>query len=360
MNGRTVSAGDPPRRDPAPAYAPDPALDGPVAQSIRIAFRGLQIAVCLLALGWAASNIRQVPPDNQAVVLRFGKVVRVLQAGLVIAWPRPIEQVVLLPGADRQLSLKIVAGTATGDALIDPASRLNHEIPPASTGAYLTGDSGVVLLDAALTYRVTDSAAYYVAQTHVEPALRRLFLASAVGIAAKRSMDDFMVIGSSSEAVQARRQAIRGALVHEVNRRLDALRRADAGLGVEATRTDVTAMLPPAAKSAFDAVLDATQMADQGLAAARTDAARTQQAGDQEHDRLLAEARANADERVSTARAHAAAILALAQRMDPATRPSLIEQAYRERIAGILKQAGSVSAVDPRGGSRLILPAAQP
>jgi hypothetical protein len=37
-----------------------------------------------------------------------------------------------------------------------------------------------------------------------------------------------------------------------------------------------------------------------------------------------------------------------------------MEQAYRERIAGILRQAGSVNTVDPRGGSRLLLPAAQP
>ena len=48
------------------------------------------------------------------------------------------------------------------------------------------------------------------------------------------------------------------------------------------------------------------------------------------------------------------------QRMDPATRPSLLEQAYRERIAGILKQAGAVTTVDLRGGTRLILPGSRP
>jgi regulator of protease activity HflC (stomatin/prohibitin superfamily) len=101
-------------------------------------------------------------------------------------------------------------------------------------------------------------------------------------------------------------------------------------------------------------------MADQGVAAARTDQARITQGGDQERDRVLAEGRANADERVNTARAQAAAITALAETADPASRPSLMEQAYRERIAGILRQAGSVNTVDPRGGGRLLLPAAQP
>jgi regulator of protease activity HflC (stomatin/prohibitin superfamily) len=334
--------------------------DGPVAQSIRIAFRVLRVGMVLLALGWVASNLRQVPPDTQAVVLRFGRVVRVQQAGLVLAWPRPIEQVDLLPSPQRQLGLHIVAGTASGDALVDPASRASGEVPPASAAVYLTGDGGVVLLDATLTYQISDAAAYYLAAAHVEPALRRLFLASAVSVAAGRSMDEFMVVRTEGNAqVQAQRNAMRGALLREVNRRLQALPAA-ASLGVEATRADVTALLPPAARFAFDAVLDATQMAEQGLAAARTDAARAAQAADQSRDRILAEARASADERVGTARANVAAITALEQRMDPASRPSLLEQAYRERIVGIMKNAKAVNTVDPRGGSRLILPAAPP
>jgi membrane protease subunit HflK len=358
--GQAMSAGvselDGVAIDQAPAE-----VDGPVSQSIRIGFRVLQLATLLLALGWAGSNIRQVPPDTQAVVLRFGRVVRVQQAGLVLAWPRPIETVELLPGAQRQLGLRIVAGTANGPAIVDPASRANGEVPPASTGVYLTGDSGVVLLDASLTYRISDAAAYYLAAAPVEPALRRLFLASAVTVASGRSMDDFMVIRTEGNVhVQEQRNAMRGALVAEVNRRLRALVPREASLGVEATRADVTALLPPAAKFAFDAVLDATQMAEQGLAAARTDSTRIGQAADQARDRILAEARANADERVGTARTSVAAITALEQQMNPSSRPSLLDQAYRERIAAIIRNARSVSSVDMRGGGHLILPGASP
>src|SRR6478672_11715583 len=72
--------------------------DGPVVQSLRIGFRTLYLATLLLALGWTASNCRQVPPDSQIVVRRFGQIVRVQPAGLLLAWPRPIEQVDLLAG----------------------------------------------------------------------------------------------------------------------------------------------------------------------------------------------------------------------------------------------------------------------
>ena len=49
---------------------------------------------------------------------------------------------------------------------------------------------------------------------------------------------------------------------------------------------------------------------------------------------------------------------ALETRDDPAGRPGLLDRLYRERIAAVLGQAGSVIAVDPHGGSRLILPGA--
>jgi regulator of protease activity HflC (stomatin/prohibitin superfamily) len=330
--------------------------DGPVAQSLRIGFAVLQAAMVVLAMYWAASNIRQVPPDNQAVVLRFGQVMRVQPAGLVLAWPRPFEQVDLLPAAQRQLNLHVVAGQPAGPAIIDPASKSRGELPPPSAGIFLTGDGGVVLMDATLSYRITDGAAYFLAAAHVEPALRRLFLAAAVAVAAGRPTDDFLVVRSVSATQQTQRESLRAALVDAVNHRLDRLNAAKAGLGIEVTRADVTTFLPPAAKLAFDAVLEASQMADQGLAVARTDAINNRQSAAQERDRVLAEARANADERVGTARSHVAAILALEQRIDPAGRPGLLEQLYRERINGILHQAGTINTVDPAGSGRVILP----
>src|ERR1700691_5845309 len=77
---------------------------GPVAQSVAIGFRSIYAAILVLALIWLASNVRQIPPDSQAVVVRFGKIVRTQAAGLLLGWPRPIEQVYLLPGTDRLLS----------------------------------------------------------------------------------------------------------------------------------------------------------------------------------------------------------------------------------------------------------------
>ena len=331
--------------------------DGPVSQSLRLASFVLRGATVALAGWWAVSNIRTVPPDSQAVTLRFGRVVDVREAGLVVAWPRPVEQVELLPGPQRQLDQRVDAGVPAGPAILDPASRLAGEATPATAAVNLTGDGGVVLLDATLFFRVDDAAAYYLARDHVFPALRRLFEAASVAVAARSRLDDLIVVraGAQSDPGQeSRRNALRGMLVDDVNRRLHALAAGGAPLGVVVTRADVTAYLPPAAKFAFDAVLEADQMAEQGLAAARTDTARAAQNANHAADALLAAARAAADERTGAARTHEAALAAVA---DPASRASLVDQLYRERIAGILHAAGSVSTVDRNGANRLLLPA---
>ena len=88
---------------------PSTTAPGPVTQSLQIAFRLLLLATALVAASWCVSNVWRVPPDSQAAVLRFGRVVRVQPSGLLVAWPRPIEQVEMLPAAARQMDLKITA-----------------------------------------------------------------------------------------------------------------------------------------------------------------------------------------------------------------------------------------------------------
>ncbi len=315
-----------------PANSPAPA--------VRIALVLLLAAAALLALAWAAGNLRQVPPGSQAVVVQFGRVAGVQKSGLVMALPRPLEQVVLLPSADRQSALKVAADAAP----------------------YLTGDGGVVALDGSVTWRIADAAAYCAGRDHVAAALTRLFLSAGVTVAARRSLDDFtgLLPGHAADpTVQEARRVMGGELVAAVNTKLATLERAGASLGVEVTGAEVTALQPPSPRSGVDAVQDATRRAEQGLALARTQAAQTRAQAEQARDALLSAAHARAAERLAGARASIAVISALETRTDAAGRPGLLDQLYRDRIGPILRQAGSISAVDAKSVSRLILPGAQ-
>jgi modulator of FtsH protease HflK len=337
----------------------DKSLQGPLAQSTDIGFRAARLAIAILALGWATMNVRQVPPDLQAVVTRFGAIDRVQQAGLIAAWPRPFERVLLTPGPAQQMTQHIEANPAAAPGIAGMAATSDA---PKTAGLYLTGAGGVVLLDTTLTWRVADAAAYVVAEPHVAPALRRLAEGAAAAIAAARPLDDFVVARpeASDPRAQAAREALRAAYAGEVNRRLNALEASGAGLGIEVTRADVSAFLPAAAKAAFDQVLTAGQTAEQTIAQARTAAEEAHQRADQESNRILAEAEAAASERTAEAHARTAEIASLAASAEPGARPALIERIYRQRMGAILHSAGAVTAIDARAGSRVILPGSGP
>jgi regulator of protease activity HflC (stomatin/prohibitin superfamily) len=358
----------------AGASAIVPEAEGAWAQSARLAFRLLFAVVAVLAIGWAVSNIRRVPPDSRAVVLRFGNVVAEQGAGLLLAWPRPIEQVILLPSADRQIEFTIarfneapqpIAASPDAPPITAAPSALRNEFtidrdPRKDLGFVLTGDAGVVHLRATLFYQITDPAAYVIAAQHVGPALERLFVAAAVAVAAARDLDSIMVTRAGEAGAMssnsAGRERLRADLVRAVNRRLDQLAAEGAGLGVTVSRVDIATVLPAGAKAAFERILTVTQTADQTIARARTYAAATALSATQEAHRILTEAQAAATERISQAAMRTAPILALAGQAAGPAGKSLIDRMYYDRIGALLHKAKEVDTVDPHGGARLLLP----
>ena len=359
----------PPAGDTQTQSAPPPAPPpGPIAQSVAIGFRAVYAAVALLGILWLAGNFREIAPDTQAVVLRFGRIVRTQQAGLLIAWPRPIEEVRLLPGPDRQLSQDVGTLPPESEKAFAIVTSGANETLPKGIAAFLTGDGNIVLLNATLFYRINDAQAFALAESHVAAALDRVFRATTVRVSAGRALNDFLVVQSDAasgdkagtEGITALRGEVRASLLASVNDRLRQLSADGAGLGIEVQRIDMTAWLPPDAKTAFDAVLTATQAADRGVAVAQTDAERRRQDADRERSALLRSAEATAKEMVAAANVDTAGILAIEREETPQTRDSLLLRAYRSRVADIMNRVGSVTVIDPQSGVRFVLPGKKP
>lgn len=337
-------------------------------QAGQLTFIALYAVTVLVALRWATSNIREVNPENSAVVVRMGMLHRSQQAGLLLAWPQPFEQVVLLPSAETVIEHHVQAllrsQTATqaemSSADDDEAEPLDDAL--AGSGYLLTGDAGIVQMDVRVFYKVVDPYEYVLQQERIAPALDRIVARTAVSVCAARDLDTILVarpelIAEQSD-VAGQRERLRGDLLNGVNARLAALRNDHAGLGIELTRVDVQSSLPHATVSAFNTVLTATQMVDKTLAEARNDAAWTVQNATQAADRILQVANAQASERLSKAQADTATIQQLSQSIKDRVDPGLSMRVYRERMAEILKKAGSVTMVDAKDDSRLIVPAA--
>ncbi|MGI3744141.1 MAG: SPFH domain-containing protein [Janthinobacterium lividum] len=344
------------------AHIERPVVNSPWLQASRLAFLGLYVVTLLAALGWAVSNVREIDPQNRAVVFRFGELDRVQNAGLLLAWPQPFEQVVLLPSADRVIERHVETLLRSPTALA--ADKITSFATPmsdalAGSGYLLTGDAGVVQLDVTAYYKVTDPREFVLQGEHVLPALDRLVNRSAVSLAAARDLDNILVarpelVGSDSQSAE-RRERLRGDLVQGINMRLGELTTTGVGLGVEVVRVDVQSSLPAAAVNAFNAVLTASQQADQAVANARTDAEKLNQTANQQADRTLQVAHAQASERLAKAQTDTAAVTGLAMSIQNKSDPGLLLRIYRERVPAILKQAGSVTTVDPRDDSRLII-----
>jgi regulator of protease activity HflC (stomatin/prohibitin superfamily) len=342
---------------------PDVESLGPWAHATAYLFRFLFVGTAVIACGWFLSNVYQVPPDSQALVMRFGAVARTHGPGLLIAWPRPIERVGLVPSAARQLELPIgrfnspdAGNAATRGFFVSTDPRQN-------SGFLLTGDGGVVHLEARLFYQVTDPLAYMISSVHIEPALERLLIASAVSLVGSRDLDSVLVARpevASEAAVATRREHLRADLATAINQRLEELRRGGAGLGVAVSRVDLVPSIPAGAKDAFENVLVVTQQAEAEAAAARTEAELISQEANRNKDRMAASAIAAAEEFTTAAKTQTAPILALEQQSHGMSRSMLLTRAYYDRVGPLLRKARRVSVVDRTGAMRTIVPGEGP
>ena len=78
-----------------------------LSEALRISFIVLKIIMIVLVVVFLASGFRTVEPDEQALVLRFGKICgvgenRILGPGLKWVFPYPIDKIVKIPVAKKQ------------------------------------------------------------------------------------------------------------------------------------------------------------------------------------------------------------------------------------------------------------------
>jgi regulator of protease activity HflC (stomatin/prohibitin superfamily) len=344
------------------------------------------IAVC----AWLLTGVVMLGPEQRAVYERFGAFVRTQDAGLLVAWPQPFETVLLIPGSARVLEQRISALDRDARAsAVDPAAATDSSQPQplplgdasswgfqsdgaapdnagptlsdalAGSGYVLIGDNGGVQLSATLYYRVVDPYAYVLQKDRLDSALQRVVAAAVVEVTASRDLDAILVARPelllTDQQMALKREQLRGDMAQAVQRHLNALAAAHAGLGIEVARMDVQAQFPAAAVDAFNSVLTSLQTADRNIADARTQAETIRQGAQQSADQVLQNAQATATGRVATAQAETTTILQLETPLDANSDPGLLARAYRDRIQQILSKAGRVTTIDPHDASSLVL-----
>lgn len=345
-------------------------VSSPWLQAISIAFVLFYLFTLLAALRWLTTNVMEVGAGERAVVIHGGAITREQTAGLLWAWPEPIDRVVLVPSAEMVLERHVQNLQRSPQAInADTMAYDDDEGGPVSdalagSGYLLTGDGAVVQLDVRVFYKVTEPRAYVLHQEYLLPALDRVVTRSAVVVAAARDLDRILVarpeLLARGETYATEREQLRHDLLADINRRLADLHQKGSGLGIEALRVDIQSALPRDTLNAFNAVLTASQQAEQTVADARSDAARIIQQATQQADRSLQVAKATAAERVAKAQADTATIAYLTESLRNQTEPELLMRVYRERMPGILKRAGAVTTMDADKNAPLIISGVNP
>lgn len=118
---------------------------------------GQKRAVALVVLGalalWLASGVYRVLPEEQGVVLRFGKLDRVTGPGLNYHLPWPVEEV-LTPQVTRVNRIEL-GFRSTGSGTRSVSSREVTE-----EALMLTGDENIIDINFVVLWKIADPAAY--------------------------------------------------------------------------------------------------------------------------------------------------------------------------------------------------------
>ncbi len=235
--------------------------------------KGIILVLILLIAGWLLSGFYRVQPDEQGVVLRFGKFVGITQPGLNYHLPFPIESV-LTPKVTRvnriDIGMRVADEPRRGSAMRD--------VPEESL--MLTGDENIVDVDFSVFWVISNAEHYLFNVQNPEGTIK------AVAESAMRE-----VIGRTDiqPILTGARQNIETAVQELMQRTLDQY-----SAGVRVTQVQLQKVDPPG--EVIDAFRD--------VQAARADAERAQNEAQTYANRVLPEARGEASRIENAAQAY--------------------------------------------------------
>lgn len=233
-------------------------------------------------VAWMLTGIYKVEPDQQGVVMRFGKWVDTTESGLHYHLPYPVETV-LLPSVTKINQLPL-GFRAAGDSRFE---RGMTDVPQESR--MLTGDENIVEADFTVFWQIKDAGKFLFNVRDAE---------GTVKVAAESAMREMIGRNPIQAALSDRRQQIADAARAELQRLLDSY---DAGILV--TQVQLQKVEPP------QAVIDAFN----DVQRARADQERARNEAETYRNDILPRARGEVEKMVQEAEAYKEQVLNQAQ-----------------------------------------------
>ncbi|HKW29031.1 MAG TPA: protease modulator HflK [Verrucomicrobiae bacterium] len=320
-------APEPPVAAPAsvtPA-SPEDAGSQALAEALRSSFAIVKFVMVVLVIIFFGSGFFQVGPQQEAIILRFGKPVgqneaALLGPGLHWSFPYPIDEVVKIPITEIQKVSSTIGWFAE-----TPEQELSGNLPPPGPslvpgvdGYVITADRNIIHTRAALYYQV-DQPIHYVfdfvsASNTIQNALNNALLDTA----ARFKVDDILYsdVAGFQDAVEQRVRALAD----------------QEGLGITVKQCNVESIPPRQLKDVFDQVTEARQNQNKVLDDAHSYENQVTNSADAQAAAILSEARSARALYVQSLQADAKAFSALLPNYQ--INPALFEQQKLVQVMG--------------------------
>jgi membrane protease subunit HflK len=244
---------------------PEPAADSPVdagsqalADALRSSFRIIQFVMVLLVIYILGSGLFKVEPNQQAIILHFGKPVGegagvLLGPGLHWSYPSPIDEHQIVSVTSLQKVTSTVGWYATTPEMEaaglkpSPGASLN----PAIDGYVLTADANIVHVRATVYYHIDDPKRFIFGFVNASNAVLNALNNAVLYAAAQYKVDDILT------------RDIAGFRDLVTKRAADLVEKENIGVAVEHCEVDHEA--PLRLKDAFDNVVKAKIARDRVL-----------------------------------------------------------------------------------------------
>ena len=279
-------------------------------------FRWILLAAFIILI---CTGFFRVNSDEVALILRMGRLAgatpseQILQPGLHYAFPYVIDEVVRVP-VGKIKELTVTTHKPTGKIIVRNVAK---------TGYLMTGDSNIVMVEAAVKYRIVDPIAYVLGSSNPESMIDAVVSGNLLTYISKLDVDSVLTTG---KAVLIDR--VKKASQKQLN---------DIDCGVELTNIELTSVMPPEeVRSDFEAVNSAAVRKNTFL-----------QEANEYRERIIPDAQAQAKKYIDTAMVRQQTLVAQAH-SDIAVFDGLIAQFnvskesvfdgyFRQRIAQIIQ-----------------------
>jgi len=186
------------RRKPDGGGGEGPQFQLPNIKLPAIGKLGVWGLIVVALLIWIATGIYTVGPDEQGVVLRFGKINTITGPGLNYHFPYPIETV-FTPKVTEVKRVEV------GFRTLDPGPPARYTDRPQES-LMLTGDENIVDVDLIVQYRIADAAKFLFRVKDPDGTVRKATEAAIREVVGSKIIDETLTTGK--DQIQAETMAL--------------------------------------------------------------------------------------------------------------------------------------------------------